>query len=210
MIVSRSIHVPAHGIISFWDCLSSILRWSPDNREYLQQTKVSLQDDGGLAWGRGKRGQMQESSREGPREAACHEKAWPIPGNLIGRQMSSFFLNLFSSLKVVSSDAQSVTRNQVSVWAICLLLNSCYPTHGHELALGSLSICVRKSGLRWRKHSQYHLWRAMCQDPRNTAKTLLHAHFKGCICDMPSPLVSPFYSTALSSSSSSISFLFSM
>lgn len=91
---------------------------------------------------------MHESSREGPREAACNEMAWPIPGNPLGRQMDGFFLNLSSSLKVFPGDAQSVTRNQVSVWAFCLLLNSCYPVHDHELALGSLSVCVRKSGLR--------------------------------------------------------------
>lgn len=113
---------------------TSSIPWSRDSREKLQQTEISRHDDGALAWGRGKRGWRHENSREGPQEVACNEVAWPVPGNLIGRQMNRFFLNLFSSLKMLSSDTQSVTRNQVSVWAICLLSNSCYPIHGLELA----------------------------------------------------------------------------
>ena len=91
---------------------------------------------------------------EKDQEAIHNEMALPIPGSLFGKQMNSFFLKLFSFLKTLSSDAQSVARNQVSVWAICLLSDSCYSIHGHELALGSLSACVRKSGLRWKKHLQ--------------------------------------------------------
>ena len=52
---------------------------------------------------------------EKDQEAMHNEMAPPIPGSLIGKQMNSFFLKLFSFLKTLSSDAQSVARNQVSV-----------------------------------------------------------------------------------------------
>lgn len=110
----------------------------------------------------------------------------PFPGSLPGRQLAGIFLNLFSLLKVLSGDSQSVTRNQVLVWVICLLSNSCYPIHCHELPLGSLSARVRKSGLTRRKHSQLSPGE-LCVT--NTAKTPPRAHIKGCICDMfTSPL----------------------
>ena len=136
------------------------------------------------------KGLRHEGSREGSQEAIQHEMAPPIPGSLIGRQMNSFFLKLFPFLKILPSDTQSVARNQVSVWAICLLSNSCYPIHGHELALGSL--CWKIWAQMEKNIHRYCLWRAMRQGPGNTAKPLRHAHFNGCICDMPSPWASLF------------------
>lgn len=73
-----------------------------------------------VAWPEdGERGGRGMKGAEGPQEAACDEMAWPIPGNVIRRQMNSFFLNLFSLLKVLSSDTQSVTRNQVFGLSAC-------------------------------------------------------------------------------------------
>ena len=156
------------------------------------------------------KGLRHEGSREGSQEAIQHEMAPPIPGSLIGRQMNSFFLKLFPFLKILSSDAQSVAKNQVSVWAICLLSNSCYPIHGHELALGSLSACVGKSGLRWKKTFTDIACGGLCvrvlgtlQNPR-AMPTLMDASVT---CLPPGPLL--FLLHSLSSSSSSISFLFS-
>lgn len=126
--------------------MSSVSRWGgPQNDSWLAMARPG---EGG------RRGRRCERSREGPQEAACNEMVRPIPGNLGGRQMSSVFLNLCSLLKALSGDSQSVTRNQVLVRVICLLSNSCYPIHGRELPLGSLSVRVSKSGLTAAKHSQ--------------------------------------------------------
>lgn len=63
-------------------------------------------------------------------------------------------------------------------------------------------------GLHEENIYKYRSWRAVCQDPRNTEKNPLGAHFKGCIHDMTRsvsllPMTHPSHRPLLSSPSPS-------